>query len=479
MPATTLSARPTAEALVPNARSAHRWLALAILALAQFLVVLDASIVNIALPSLGAGLSLDDTLLTWVITAYVLPFGGLLMLGGRLADRYGHRTVFLAGVFGFIAASAAAGLSINGGMLLAARAVQGASAAMLAPAALALLMQLFPANTGRAKALGIWGAVAGMGSAAGVLLGGVLTASLGWSAIFFINVPIGLLVLTAIPALVRADVIISRPRLDLPGAVTVTGGVVLLVAAFSMVLEFGFLSPLTLALAAAGLMLLALFVIIERNTKDPLVAFSIFANRAVSLGNLVMLLIGGVTVGLFFVLSLQMQNVLGYDAMMAGISQLPLALALILTAGLLPPVMAKAGSARTLAVALAVLAAGLAWLAQAPVDADFLLHLLGPSVIIGIGLGGAFIAGTELAVQGVGEADSGLASGLVNTSQQIGGALGLALLFTLAMTRSEALLTGGSGEASSLAGGYAAAYLGAAGLSLLAALIAGIGSRRF
>ena len=475
MPATTLSARPTAEALVPNARSAHRWLALAILALAQFLVVLDASIVNIALPSLGAGLSLDDTLLTWVITAYVLPFGGLLMLGGRLADRYGHRTVFLAGVFGFIAASAAAGLSINGGMLLAARAVQGASAAMLAPAALALLMQLFPANTGRAKALGIWGAVAGMGSAAGVLLGGVLTASLGWSAIFFINVPIGLLVLTAIPALVRADVIISRPRLDLPGAVTVTG----VVAAFSMVLEFGFLSPLTLALAAAGLMLLALFVIIERNTKDPLVAFSIFANRAVSLGNLVMLLIGGVTVGLFFVLSLQMQNVLGYDAMMAGISQLPLALALILTAGLLPPVMAKAGSARTLAVALAVLAAGLAWLAQAPVDADFLLHLLGPSVIIGIGLGGAFIAGTELAVQGVGEADSGLASGLVNTSQQIGGALGLALLFTLAMTRSEALLTGGSGEASSLAGGYAAAYLGAAGLSLLAALIAGIGSRRF
>lgn len=469
----------TAAAAAPSAeRSSNRWLALTILALAQFLVVLDASIVNIALPSLGAGLGLDHNLLTWVITAYVLPFGGLLMLGGRLADRYGHRTVFLAGVLGFIAASLAAGLSINGPMLLAARAVQGGSAALLAPAALALLMQMFPADDGRAKALGIWGAVAGLGSVAGVLLGGVLTASVGWSAIFFINVPVGLVVLVAIPMLLSRDTVTSKARLDLPGAVTVTGGIVALVAAFSMVLEVGFLSPITLGLAAAGIVLLGLFVVIELNSRDPLVSFSIFANRAVSLGNLVIVLIGGTVVGLFFVLSLHMQNVLGYDAMTTGISQLPLALALIVTAGILPPVMARAGSAKTLAVSLLVLTAGLVWLALAPVGADFVLHLLGPTIIIGAGLGGAFIAGTELAVQGVGEADSGLASGLVNTSQQIGGALGLAVLFTLATTLTTSLEAGGADAVTALAGGYSAAYLGSAALSLVAALVAVIAARK-
>lgn len=467
----------TADPASPE-RSRNRWLALTFLALAQFLVVLDASIVNIALPSLGAGLGLDPDLLTWVITAYVLPFGGLLMLGGRLADRYGHRTIFLAGVFGFIAASLAAGFSINGPMLLAARAVQGASAALLAPAALALLMQLFPVTDGRARALGIWGAVAGLGSVAGVLLGGVLTASIGWSAIFFINVPVGLVVLAAIPALLDRDVVASKARLDLWGAFTITLGVVALVAAFSMVLEVGFLSPVTLGLGAVGIALLGLFAAIEARSSEPLVSFSIFANRAVTLGNAAVLLIGGAVVGLFFVLSLHMQNVLGYDAMLTGLTQVPLALALIVAAGALPPVMAKVGSARTLAVALIILAAGLAWLALAPVHADFVLHLLGPTIIIGAALGGAFIAGTELAVQGVSEADSGLASGLVNTSQQIGGALGLALLFTLATTLSDSVAGGGADAVAALAAGYSAAYLGAAGLALLGALIAGFAARK-
>lgn len=470
-------AATAAETAAPE-RSRNRWLALTFLALAQFLVVLDASIVNIALPSLGAGLGLDPDLLTWVITAYVLPFGGLLMLGGRLADRYGHRTIFLAGVFGFIAASLAAGFSINGPMLLMSRAVQGASAALLAPAALALLMQLFPATDGRGKALGIWGAVAGLGSVAGVLLGGILTASIGWSAIFFINVPVGLVVLGAIPALLSRDVVTSKVRLDLPGAITITLGVVALVAAFSMVLEVGFLSPVTLGLGAAGVALLGLFAVIELRSPEPLVSFAIFASRSVTLGNLAVLLIGGAVVGLFFVLSLHMQNVLGYDAMLTGITQVPLALALIVAAGALPPVLAKFGSARTLAVSLVILAAGLAWLALAPVGADFVLHLLGPTIIIGAALGGAFIAGTELAVQGVSEADSGLASGLVNTSQQIGGALGLALLFTLATTMTDGLGAKGADEITALAGGYSAAYLGAAGLALLGALIAALAARQ-
>lgn len=463
-------------AITATTRSNQRWLALTILALAQFLVVLDASIVNIALPSLGAGLGLDHNLLTWVITAYVLPFGGLLLLGGRLADRYGHRNVFLTGVFGFIAASLLAGFSPNGGVLLAARAVQGASAALLAPAALALLMQLFPANEGRAKALGIWGAVAGLGSAAGVLLGGVLTARFGWSAIFFINVPVGLLVLLTIPALIGKDMVGTRAPLDLAGAVTVTAAIVSLVAALSLVLEVGIGAPLTLGLAVAGLVLTALFVFIEKRTHSPLLDFAIFSNRAVTTGNLAMLLVGGVTVGLFFILSLQMQNVFGYDAMTAGISQLPLALALIVTAGILPPVIAQFGSGKVLAASLVVLALGLIWLGFAPVGANFLAHLLGPSIVIGVGLGGAFIGGTELAVQGVDEADSGLASGLVNTSQQIGGALGLALLFTLATMRSNALAS--TDAVSALAGGYSVAYFGAAALSLLAVIPALAASRR-
>lgn len=450
----------------------RRWLALSVLALAQFLVVLDASIVNIALPELGAGLGLAPELLSWVITAYVLPFGGLLLLGGRLADRYGHRRVFLVGVAGFIAASLAAGLSVNGEMLLGARAVQGGSAALLAPGALSLLMRLFPNHDGRAKALGIWGAVAGLGSVAGVLLGGVLTATLGWASIFFINVPVGLLVLATIPSLVGRDKpSAERLPLDLPGALTVTGGLVALVAALSLVLDQGFLAPMTLGLAGLGVLLLVLFVVIERKSKAPLVDFSIFSNRSVSVGNIVMLLVGGATTGLFFALSLFMQDVLAYDALTAGLTQLPLAFALVVAAGLAPPVIAKVGSKPTLIGSLIVLAAGMGWLALAPAEADFLIHLLGPSLVIGLGLGVAFVAATELAVSGVADAEAGLASGLVNTSQQVGAAVGLAVIFTVATARAQALTAAGTDPLAALGAGHSAGFLVAAGFAVLAALI--------
>ncbi|MGO1507947.1 MAG: MFS transporter, partial [Microbacterium sp.] len=231
----TTPARPAAAA----SRSKRRWLALGILALAQFLVVLDSSIVNIALPVLGRELSMDTAALTWVITAYVLAFGGLLLLGGRLADRYGHRRIFLIGSAGFVAASALAGFSISSEMLLAARALQGVSAALLAPAALALLTHLFPDAKERTKALGLWGAVAGIGSAAGVLLGGILTATLGWQSVFFVNVPVGAIVLIAIPLLVTPDGTRPAGRLDAPGAVTVTAALVALVGAFSAMEQLG------------------------------------------------------------------------------------------------------------------------------------------------------------------------------------------------------------------------------------------------
>ncbi len=453
----------------------RRWIALAVLALAQFLVVLDASIVNIAMPALGKGLGLDPAMLSWVITAYVLPFGGLLMLGGRLADRYGHRRMFLAGVAGFIAASLVAGLSVSGQMLLAARAVQGASAALLAPGALSLLMQLFPATDGRDKALGIWGAVAGLGSVAGVLLGGVLTASLGWASIFFINVPVGLLVLATIPFLVDRDrVPAERPALDLPGAATVTGGLVALVAGLSLVLEQGFTAPMTLGLFAAAIVLLGLFVAIELRSKAPLVDFRIFRQGGVAVGNVVVVLVGGAVTGLFFILSLFMQDVLGYDALTAGLTQLPLALALVVAAGLAPMLIGKAGSRPVLAVSLAGLAAGLVWLSLAPVGADFVMHLLGPSLVIGVTLGLTFVAATELAVSGVTEPDAGLASGLVNTSQQVGAAIGLATIFTVATARAADVAAAGTPAIDALGAGHAAGFLVAAGFSLAGAVLATI-----
>ncbi|SIR97178.1 MFS transporter [Microbacterium sp. RURRCA19A] len=455
-----------------SARSARPWWALTVLALAQFLVVLDASIVNIALPVLGEQMHMDTAALAWVITAYVLAFGGLLLLGGRLADRFGHRRIFLVGIAGFVASSTLAGLSITSGMLLTARALQGASAALLAPAALALLTHVFPDRGERTRALGVWGAVAGIGSAAGVLLGGVLTATLGWQSVFFVNVPVGVLVLVALPLLVDRDTAGSTTRLDVPGAVTITAALVSIVGALSAAERLGFAHPLALGLAAVAVALGILFVVIERRTAEPLVPLTFFRSRTLRAGNIVMLLVGGATVALFFALSVYMQAVLGDDAFVTGISQLPLAGALVVVAGIAPTVMARIGARPTLIGSLVVLASGLIWLSAAPADASFAVHLLGPTLLVGVGLGGAFVTATHLAVDGVTESESGLAGGLVNTSQQIGGALGLAALSTLAAARTTDLLGAGAARPEALTGGFSWLFLAAAGVSLLAAVAA-------
>ncbi|WP_348788821.1 MFS transporter [Leifsonia sp. NPDC080035] len=451
-------------------RSSRRWLALGILALAQFLVVLDASIVNIALPVLGEQLRMDTAALAWVITAYVLAFGGLLLLGGRLADRYGHRRVFLVGVAGFVAASALAGLSATSGMLLAARAVQGASAALLAPAALALLTHLFPETRDRTKALGVWGGVAGIGSAAGVLLGGVLTAALGWQSVFFVNVPVGAVVLVAIPLLITPDRATLRGRQDVPGAITITAALVSAVGALSAVDQVGFAHPLTIGLAAAAVVLAVAFVVIERRTEEPLVPLSVFRNRNLAVGNIVMLLVGAAMVALFFALSVYMQSVLHYDALTTGLTQLPLAGALVVVAGIAPAVIARVGAKATLIASLLVLAGGLSWLAAAPADAAFLTQLLGPTLLIGIGMGGAFVTTTQLSVDGVEGGEAGLAGGLVNTSQQIGGAVGLAVLSTVAAVRTDALLSTGAPAAEAITGGFSWLFIGAAVIAAVAAV---------
>ena len=454
-------------------RITRRWLALSILALAQFLVVLDASIVNIALPVLGAQLGMNTAALAWVITAYVLAFGGLLLLGGRLADRYGHRRIFLIGAAGFVATSALAGLSFTSEMLLAARALQGVSAALLAPAALALLTHLFPETRDRTKALGVWGGVAGIGSAAGVLLGGVLTAALGWQSVFFVNVPIGAIVLIAIPLLITPDVAGARGKLDLPGAATITGALVAAVGALSAIEQVGFAHPLTIGLAAASVVLGVAFVLIERRTAEPLVPLEVFHNRNLTVGNIVMLLIGAAMVALFFALSVYMQSVLGYDALTTGLTQLPLAAALVIVAGVVPTVITRVGAKATLAGSLAILAAGLVWLSFAPADAQFLVHILGPSIVIGVGMGGAFVTTTQLSVDGVEGGESGLAGGLVNTSQQIGGALGLAVLGTIAALRTDELLATGVAAPEAITSGFSWLFLGTAVVAVVAAIATG------
>lgn len=472
---TTLTASSTTRTTVP--RSSRRWLALSILALAQFLVVLDASIVNIALPVLGRQLGMDTAALAWVITAYVLAFGGLLLLGGRLGDRYGHRRVFLIGTAGFVAASALAGFSFSAEMLLAARAVQGASAALLAPAALALLTHLFPDAGERTKALGVWGGVAGIGSAAGVLLGGVLTATFGWQSVFFVNVPVGAIVLIAVPLLITRDGVRTPGRLDAAGAITVTAALVALVGGFSAVEQLGFLHPLPLVLFAAALLLGAAFILIERRAAEPLVPLAVFRNRSLALGNVVMLLGGAAMVALFFALSVYMQAVLGYDALATGLTQLPLAGALVLVAAVVPALIARFGTRPVLGVSLLLLAGGLVWVAAAPSDAVFVTQLLGPTLLIGVGLGGAFVATTQLAVDGVEGGEAGLAGGLINTSQQIGGAVGLAVLGTIAGLRTEALEADGASMPDALTGGFAWLFLGAAVLAVVGAGVVAVWPR--
>lgn len=460
------------QSAIANSRTVSlRWWALIALAFAQFLVVLDASIVNIALPSLGSELHLSTTTLSWVITAYVLPFGGLLLFGGRLSDRFGHRRLFMTGVAGFALASAAAGMANSGAWLLTARAIQGTSAALLAPAALALVTKLFADPKDRAKALGIWGAVAGIGSAAGVLLGGVLTASLGWSAVFYVNVPVAALVLAAVPFLIAKDSLGERLSLDISGSATVTAGIVALVAALSGTERIGWTAPQTLILAGLAVVLLGLFLFLEKRASNPLMPFGIFRNKSVTGGNLAMFLIGGATTGLFFALSVYMQQVLHYDALKAGLTQLPLAGALVAIAGVVPAAIKAIGTSKTLAASLLLLAAGLIWLSFSPSDATFAANLLGPSILIGAGLGGAFISGTELAVHGVADGEAGLASGLVNTSQQIGGAIGLAVLTTAASGRIDRLMGRGVAEAQALTGGFSWVFLGAAAFSIIGAIV--------
>jgi EmrB/QacA subfamily drug resistance transporter len=460
-----------------SAASDRRWWALALLATAEFMVILDGSIVNIALPSIGQGLHISLANLSWVVNAYVLTFGGFLLLGGRIADLVGRRRAFIVGLGVFSLASLAGGLAQSEAWLIGARALQGVGAALLAPAALSLVTSIFREGAERNRALSVWGAVAGSAGAAGVLLGGVLTSGLGWRSVLFVNVPIGIAAILITPRLVdesRGQV--ARRSFDLPGAATVTAGLSALVYALVRASTVGWGSVQTIGVLAAAAVLLVAFVAIERRSEAPLVPFTFFRNLNASAANATMLAVGAAALALFYFLSLYMQRVLGYSAITTGLAQLPIGVGVVAAAGMASPLVARLGLRKVLIGGLSLFAGGLVWLAQVSVHAGYLAELLGPSLLIAVGLGLAFVPITILAETGVHDREYGLASGLVNASQQIGGALGLGVLATIATTRSNHLIASHHPVGQALTLGFHVAFLGAAGfvgLGIIAAAAIG------
>ena len=443
-------------------------LALALLALAQFVVVLDASIVNVALPSIGKDLDFAQDDLSWVVNAYTLFFGGFLLLGGRMADLLGRRRLFIAGLVLFAVASLAGGLATSPGMLIAARAVQGLGAALLSPAALSLVTVIFKEGAERNKAMGVWGAVAGSGGAAGVLLGGVLTEYAGWEWVLFVNTPIGIAAAFLAPRLLPESKNEGTRNFDVAGAVTVTAGLTLLVYTLVDANDAGWLSGQTLGLGAIALAFIAAFIGIETRSKAPLVPFSFFRRRTITGTNVVALLVAMALFSMFFFVSLYMQLVLGYDALEAGLAYLPLAVGIIVSAGLASGLVTRFGFKPILTAGLVLTAIGLVWFSQVEVGGSYVGDILFPSLIAAVGLGFAFVPMTIGAVSGVAPHEAGLASGLINTSQQVGGALGLAILASIANSKTDSLMQSAGGDPAALPNaltqGFQIAFLVGAGL---------------
>jgi EmrB/QacA subfamily drug resistance transporter len=452
-------------------------LALLLLAVTQFVIVIDASIVNVALPSIGAHLHFSRDNLTWVVNAYTLTFGGFLLLGGRVADLLGRRRMFMLGLVVFSLASLAGGMARSETWLIAARAVQGLGAAIVSPAALSIITTTFADGAERNRALGIWGAVAGAGGAAGVLLGGILTSGLSWRWVLFVNVPIGLVAAGLAPRVLaesRAEE--AGESFDIPGAVAVTGGLALLVYAVVDAVNVGWGATRTIVcLAAAGVLLIA-FVAIELRRRDPLMPFEIFRLRTLRGANIVGLLIGMSLFSMFFFISLYLQDVLGYSPIQTGIAYLPLAVGIIISAGVASQLVTRIGFKPPLIAGMLLVAGGLLWFSHVPATGgSFAANVLGPSLLAGVGFGLAFVPVTIAAVTGTEPREAGLASGLINTSQQVGGALGLAILATIADSRTQSLLQGGvHSTAVALTDGFDRAFLVGAGLAVAAAILAAV-----
>jgi EmrB/QacA subfamily drug resistance transporter len=428
------------------------------------------------MPSIGRALHFSQADLSWVVNAYTLTFGGFLLLGGRLADLIGRRRMFMIGLTLFSGASLAGGLAQSETWLIVARAVQGLGGAIVSPAALSIITTTFSEGPDRNRALGVWGAVAGAGGAAGVLLGGILTTGLSWRWVLFVNVPIGLVSAFLAPRLLPESRAQTDSRsFDLSGAITVTAGLALLVYALVDAVNVGWGSTTTVVRLAAAAALLAAFVVLESRRRAPLMPLSIFRLRTLRGSNTVALLIGMSLFSMFFFISLYMQQVLHYSALKAGLSYLPLAAGIILAAGAASAAVNRLGFKPVLITGLLLIAAALLWFSRVPAHGgSFIADLLGPSLLAAFGLGLSFVPVTIGAMIGTRPHEAGLASGLVNTAQQVGGALGLALLSTIANSRTHGLLVSGHHATFALTKGFERAFMVGAGFALLGALLAAL-----
>jgi EmrB/QacA subfamily drug resistance transporter len=447
----------------------HRWRAFAVLAVSFFMTVVDLTIVNVALPTIGRKLHFSEANLQWVVTAYGLTFGGFLLLGGRLADLLGRRRIMMIGLGLFTAASLGAGFATSDGFLIAMRGLQGLGAAIVLPAALSIVMNMFTEGAERNKALGIWGGIGAAGATIGVIAGGLLTRYVGWQYIFFLNVPVGVVSLALARRIVpesRLEAV--RRRFDALGAVTVTGSLLLLVYAISTAPQVGWSTTRTVSLLAASAALLVTFLIVETRVEAPLMPLRIFRVRTVAAANAVGLMLGGSFFAFIFVGTLYMQQVLGYSALQAGIAWLAASLTSVALAGLAQMLVTRISPGPVMGFGMALIAGGILWATQAPVHGHFWSSLAVPFFISGAGTAFAFIPISIAGLAGVAEHEAGLASGLMNTSQQIGGALGVAIASTIAATHTKTLLATGHSTTAALTGGLQWAFWVCGVIGLLA-----------
>jgi len=458
---------------IPDER--RRWTALVVLCTGMLMIVLDATVVNVALPAIQTDLGFSASGLAWVVNAYMIAFGGLLLLAGRLGDLLSRRGVFLAGLAVFTLASLVCGLSHTDWMLVAARFVQGAGGAMTSAVILGMIVTMFPQPREQARAIGVYAFVASAGGSVGLLVGGALTEAISWHWIFFVNLPIGAATAAlALRLLPRDRGIGLRQGADIPGAVLVTGG--LMLAVYTIVepaARDGWGATRTLVLGAVALALIAAFVAREATARNPLVPLGMFRSRNVSGANLIQVLSVAGMFGLFFLGALYMQKVLGYEPLQTGVAFLPVTVVMgTLSVRYSERLVMRFGPRNTLIGGLVLIAIALALFTQVPVDGSYLTDVLPTMVLLGIGAGAAFPALMALAMSGVQPSEAGLASGLVNTTAQVGGALGLAVLATLAATRTDTLLDGGETTAAALTGGYRLAFLIACVLVVAAIVVA-------
>jgi EmrB/QacA subfamily drug resistance transporter len=459
-------------------KAQHKWLALALLATVQFMVVLDIAIVNVALPSIQVDLGFSQENLQWVISAYALFFGGFLLLGGRAADLLGRRRLFVAGLILFSAASLASGLAWSDEALILFRAVQGLGAAIITPAALSILMTTFAEGRERNTALGVWGAVGAFGAVAGVLLGGILTDWLSWEWIFYINVPVGVGALVLTPILLTESRDAHVKSFDVPGAVLVTGGLVTLVYAITQANDYGWGSAQTIGLFVAAGALLAAFVGWEARVREPLMPFSIFRIRTVTAANISGLILGTVTFSMFLMLTLYMQQVLGYSPMKTGVAYLAVAGSAIITSTIAAQLVTRVGVKPVIVTGMTFLAAGLLYFTQVSVGGSYLGDLLPGFLLIAAGLGFSFVPISIAALAGVQPSEAGLASGLFNTSQQIGGALGIAALSAVATSKTESGVAAGTPLPKALTDGFESAFIWGGVVAIVGILVALVLVRR-